>query len=65
LYEVVYIQPEQEALASHTLSGKPEEVGKRLIIVEDVNQIDNLTIPGAVGFCTVTDNGEIQYYQRK
>ena len=65
LYEVVYVTPEQEALICHSLSGQTGENGKRIVIVEDAGQIEKLNIPGTVGFCTVSDKGAIQYYQRK
>jgi len=64
-YEVVFILPDQEALACHALSGKPDEIGKRIVIVEDAGQIEKLNVPGASGYCTVTANGGIQYYQRE
>ena len=64
-YEVTYIPPDQEALICRVLPGKPEEIGKRIVIVEDAGQIDRLNIPGAGGFCTVSDKGAIQYYKRE
>ena len=64
-YEVIFVPVEQETLICHALSGKSEDMGKRIVIVEDAEQIERLNIPGVSGYCTVTDKGTIQYYQRK
>ena len=64
-YEIAFIPQNQEALISHALAGKPDEIGKRIIIVEDSEQIEKINVPGVGGFCTVSENGIIQYYQRK
>ena len=64
-YEVAFVSQNQEALISHALAGKPDEIGKRIVIVDDSEQIEKINIPGAGGFCTVSENGTIQYYQRK
>ena len=64
-YEVIYIQPDQEALICHALFENTTDTGKRIIIVEDAGQIEKINVPGVSGFCTVTHSGTIQYYQRK
>jgi hypothetical protein len=63
LYEVVYIPPGQETLICHALAGQ-ESAAKRIVIIESTDQIEKIHFPGISGFCTVSDAGEIQYYQR-
>ena len=65
LYEAVYIAPGQEALVCHALAGHDEPAGKRICIVESVEQIEKIHFPGISGFCTMDDTGGIQYYQRE
>ena len=64
-YEVVFILQNQETLISHALAGDPDKIGKRIVIVEDSQQIEKLNIPGAAGYCTVTKAGVIQYYRKE
>ena len=63
-YEVVYIPQEQEALIQCVLSEQQKEPSKRIIIVDDSEHIDRLSISGAGGYCTVSDKGEILYYKK-
>jgi hypothetical protein len=64
LYEVIYIPPGQETLICHALAGQ-ECAAKRIVIIENTEQIEKISFPGINGFCTVSDAGEIQYYQRE
>ena len=63
-YEVIYIPQEQETLMQSILREQEKEPSKRIVIVDDSEQIDRLDIPGASGYCTVSDKGEILYYQK-
>jgi len=65
LYEGIYIPPGQETLICHALSGQADPAGKRIVIIENTEQIEKISFPGICGFCTVSDAGEIQYYQRE
>jgi hypothetical protein len=64
LYEAIYIAPGQETLICHALAGHDDPPGKRIVIIENTEQIEKINFPGINGFCTVNDAGEIQYYQR-
>jgi hypothetical protein len=63
-YEVIYISQAQETLIQSVLTAQEKEPIKRIVIVDDSEQIDRLDIPGASGYCTVSDKGEILYYKR-
>lgn len=65
LYEVIVILFGQESLICHALACKKEYAAKRIVIVDDANQIGKITIPGICGFCTVSNDGIIQYYKYK
>ena len=65
LYEVIYVPPGQETLICHALSVQVDPAGKRIIIIESINQIEKISFSGISGFCTVSDAGGIQYYQRE
>ena len=64
LYEAIYTPPGQETLICYALNGQ-ETASKRIVIIENTDQIEKISFPGINGFCTVSDAGEIQYYQRE
>lgn len=59
-YEIIYIEEGQEVLLSHALTEK--EPARRIILVESPEQIKSVHIPGAAGFCTVTES-TVRYYK--
>lgn len=50
---------------NQALSSYKEECPKRLVIVENVAQMSLLSIPGTVGYCTVSATGQVTYYKFK
>lgn len=66
LYEIFFIPEEKEILYTQAISQEGGENGKRIVIVENVHQIDRLSIPGVTAYCTVDiATGAIQYYRRE
>ena len=65
VYEIVYVEPGREALISHLLQDAKEQDSNYILIVEKLTQIDKIKAPNIRGFCTVSKNGEVQYYQRE
>lgn len=65
VYEIVHAAQGKETLISHVLSDPGEEPSKYLVLVDDPAQIEELQIPHANGYCTVSPNGETQYYQKE
>ncbi len=65
-YEVICLPPDKETLIEHALSHRADEdSGKRILIVEDAEQISHIHIPNAV-FCTAdSDTGNVQYYRKE
>ncbi len=65
VYEVIHAAQGKETLVSHVLSDPGEHPSKYLVLVDEPAQIEELQIPGACGYCTVSPTGEVQYYQRE
>ena len=42
-----------------------KDAGKRLVVVDDAEQIDALDIPHTAGFCTVAADGTVSYYRKE
>ena len=66
VYEIICISPDNEALIEYVMSCRSEEnAGKRIMIVEDTEQISRIHIQNAV-FCMVDINtGEVKYYRKE
>lgn len=66
LYEVVYVAPGNETLIEHALAQQPNDAEKRIVIVENSEQIAQLTIPDVTAYCTVDMNtGAVQYFKQE
>lgn len=66
IYEVIHAAQGKEALLSHVLSDKNEESSRYIVLVDDLGQIEQLQLPhinGRVTYCTVSEKGEVAYYQ--
>lgn len=65
VYEVVYASFGQEALISHVLSSQTEDPPHYIILVDKPEQIASIEAPGISGFCTVSPEGQVHYYQKE
>lgn len=65
VYEVIYAAAGKETLVNHIISATGEEPSKYLIVVDRAEQIPELDIPNAAGYCTVSADGGVQYYQKE
>lgn len=64
-YDIIVISPGSENLICHAvmLTGRKED-SKRIVVVEDAQQIEACRIPGAFLYCTVSAGGQVHYYQK-
>lgn len=65
VYEIVPIASGQETLISQLLANTPKDPPKYIILVDAPEQIPGLQIPNASGYCTVSADGTVQYYQKE
>ena len=65
-YEIVYVPWDKETLILHAMGMRGDgDCGKKILIVEEVSQIDKIEVENAI-FCTVNaETGEIQYYKKE
>ena len=64
IYEIVYVAVSQEALIAHALKQDARQDSRRIVLVEEPDQIPLLDFPSIAGFCTVSSSGQVLYYQR-
>ena len=65
-YEIVYVPWDKETLILHAMRMRhDDDCGKKILIVEEVSQIEKINLDDAT-FCTVDiDTGEVQYYKKE
>lgn len=64
-YDVIYVPEEKELLINHALSVCPKDAPRRLVIVDHPGQIPQIHFPGIAAFCTVSGDGQVQYYRKQ
>jgi len=64
-YDVICVPKEKELLINHALSNCPKDAPRRLVVVDHPGQIPKVHFPGIAAFCTVTSDGQVQYYQKQ
>jgi hypothetical protein len=64
-YEIVYVAQDMEAMVT-TLFKKQDgaDITKRIVIVEDKNQMERLQLPEVASFALVNPNGCLSYFKR-
>ena len=63
-FEIIQIKfGEETAVNSYFLGYNRKDDTKRIIIVDDVSQIPNILVPNTAGYCTVSHDGQINYFK--
>ena len=64
-YHIVCVPVGNEALVTAALMQQKNHSAKQLLLVDTIEQIPTLNLPGVIGYCTVDAAGCVQYYQHK
>lgn len=65
VYQIVHAEQGREVLMAHLLDSSGEEPPHYLVLVDDPAQIAELDLPNVCGYCAVSPDGEVQYYQKE
>lgn len=65
IFEIVYAESGREALLSHLMTDAKEQGSKYIVIVEKLDQIEKISAPNIKVYCTVSEGGEVKFYQRE
>ena len=63
VYDIIHVPYGQEMVICHALKGQQEEAARRIILIEDQEQIPDINITNIAGFCTVDADGSVHYYK--
>lgn len=65
VYEVVHIERGKETMMCQIMGRRGDDTPLPLVLVDDPAQINGLELPNVCGYCTVSPDGEVQYYQKE
>lgn len=65
IYEVLHVPLNQEALVNQLWTGQEEEPPRRIVLVDQPEQIPLIHIPGCSGYCTVSPDGCVSYFKKE
>lgn len=66
LYEVLYVSADKEVVMEHAMAQQGSDAEKRIVIVEDTDQIGRLSIPYVTAYCTMDmQTGSVQYFKQE
>ena len=65
VYEIIYISQGRETLVTQALKNTGEQPSRYLVIVDSAEQIEGLDIPNVNGYCTVSLEGDVEYYRKE
>ncbi len=64
-FEIIYAPYGQEGLISQALRLQKGSDTRRIVIVDTPSQIPSLVFPNISGYCTVSAEGRVSYYQKR
>ena len=65
IYEIVHVEEGKEMMLSQMMGRQAEDPSHYLVLVDAPEQIAELNLPNVCGYCTVSPDGEVQYYQQE
>lgn len=63
-YDVIFIPIDKESLYNHALPEQTEG-NKRLVIIQDICQLQKIDFPQISAFCRISDDGQVQYFKKQ
>ena len=65
VYEIIYAGSGREALISFLVTTRREDMSQYLVLVDSPDQIEELQTEAAIGYCSVTADGHVNYYKKR
>ena len=64
IYDILYVPPEDIEVTNQLFARKNIDECGHIVIVEEPEDIPKIRIPDVVGYCTVKEEGQIEYYRK-
>lgn len=64
IYDILYVSDVEVSITNNLFARKKIDGCGHIVVVEDPELIPEIQIPDVVGFCTVGEDGKVDYYRR-
>lgn len=64
IYDILYVSEAEVNIANTLLTRKQLDGCGHIVVVENPENIPEIQIPEVVGFCTVGEDGKVEYYRK-
>ena len=64
IYDILYVPPEDIEVTNQLFARKNIDGCGHIVVVEETEEIPEIHIPDVVGYCTVKEEGQIEYYRK-
>ena len=64
-FNIIHVPIGKEMLINQAMSGYHDDDLTNLVVIDRVDQIPLLSFPGIGAYCTVSEDGQVQYYQKQ
>lgn len=64
IYDILYVSEAEVGITNSLFARKGIDSCGHIVVVENPESIPEIRIPDVVGFCTVKEDGEVEYYRK-
>ena len=64
IYDILYVAPEDVELTNQLFARRKIDACGHIVVVEEAEDIPKIQIPDVIGYCTVKEEGQIEYYRK-
>lgn len=64
IYDILYVAPEDVELTNQLFARRKIDGCGHIVVVEEAEDIPKIRIPDVIGYCTVKEEGQIEYYRK-
>lgn len=64
IYDILYVAPEDIELTNQLFARKKIDGCGHVVVVEAPEDIPQIQIPDVIGYCTVKEEGQVEYYRK-
>lgn len=64
IYDILYVSEAEVPVTNSLFARKQIDGCGHIVVVEDPEEIPHIQVPDVIGFCTVKEDGEVEYYRR-
>jgi len=64
IYDILYLAPEDIELTNQLFERRNIDGCGHVVVVEEPEDIPKIRIPDVIGYCTVKEEGQIEYYRK-